>query len=150
MSRHHRSAARQIDRAVGVAVAAILAEGDVFGAGGGGELVVGVRVGATGALGSVGPGAAGPRRRPPGELSLQLVTRGTPTVGDPVTTLGSPDGPFEPGVRVGTVAAVDQAAGALTVSASVTPAVDVGSLDVVGVLPARARTTPRPVVTGGG
>lgn len=114
------------------------------------DLVVGVRVGAAGVLGSVGSGATGPRRRPAGELSLQLVTRGTPAVGDPVTTLGGPDGPFEPGVRVGTVTTVDRAAGALTASASVTPAVDVASLDVVGVLPATARTTPRPVATGGG
>jgi rod shape-determining protein MreC len=114
------------------------------------DLVVGVRVGASGVLGSVGSGAAGSRRRPPGELSLQLVTRGTPAVGDPVTTLGSAVGPFEPGVRVGTVSAVDAVDGALTASASVTPAVDVGTLDVVGVFPATGRTTPRPLVTGGG
>jgi len=114
------------------------------------DLVVGVRVGASGALGSVASGAAGPRRRPAGELSLQLLTPGAPATGDAVTTLGSRGGPFEPGLRVGTVTSVDRDASALTASASVSPAVDVGTLDVVGVLLTAPRDVARPPVTGGG
>ena len=52
------------------------------------DLTVGVRVGRAGTLGSI-TGATGERPRPAGQLSLELVQRGTVGVGDPVTTMGS-------------------------------------------------------------
>jgi len=57
------------------------------------------------------------------------------TVGDVVKTLGSVhERPYPPGIAVGTVASVDPAAGRLTATAVVRPAVDVARLDVVAVL----------------
>ncbi len=116
------------------------------------DLTVGVRVGGRGVLGQAAPTAA-PGGRPlgPGELSLSLVGSGTVAVGDAVTTLGSPGGrPFVPGVRVGTVSEVAPAAGRLTGTAVVAPALDPTVLDVVGVVVGAARTSPRPTATGGG
>lgn len=114
------------------------------------EVVVGVRVGPEGLLGSVSPhqpGSVGPRE--PGDLSLQLVAPGALTPGAPVHTLGSVDGrPFVAGVLVGTVRAADPDRGLLAPSGAVTPAVDVAGLDVVGVLLTAPRTTPRPAATG--
>ena len=115
------------------------------------DLVVGVRVGEDGTLGSVGSGARGAHRRPAGELNLTVVQRGGMRPGDAVTTLGSVGGsPFPAGLRVGTVLRVDDAAGDLTPTAVVRPAVDTSALGVVGVLRSGSRSTPRPVVTGGG
>ena len=115
------------------------------------DLVVGVKVGSTGTLGSVGSGAQGAHRRPAGELNLTVVERGRVRPGDVVTTLGSVGGlPFPPGLRVGTVERVDDAPGDLTPTASVRPATDVTTLGVVGILRAAPRSTPRPAVTGGG
>jgi rod shape-determining protein MreC len=115
-------------------------------------VTVGVRVGARGTLGSLSATApAGAGRRPGGRLSLTLVERGTVRVGDVVTTLGSVGGsPYPPGVRVGTVASVDPRRGQLTATASVLPAVDPTTLDVVGVLLPTARTTARTPVAGTG
>ena len=45
------------------------------------DLVVGVRVGAAGTLGSVGSGARGPQHRPAGQLNLTVVERGSVPVG---------------------------------------------------------------------
>jgi rod shape-determining protein MreC len=115
------------------------------------DLVVGVRVGAGGTLGSVGSGARGPQRRPAGQLNLTVVERGSVRSGDAVTTLGSVGGsPFPAGLRVGTVQEVDQVPGDLTPTAAVRPAVDLTTLDVVGVLLSGPRTTPRPSSTGTG
>ena len=115
------------------------------------DLVVGVRVGAAGTLGSVGSGARGPQHRPAGQLSLTVVERGTVRSGDAVTTLGSVGGsPFPAGLRVGSVQDVDEAPGDLTPTASVRPAVDLTTLDVVGVLLAGPRTTPRTPSTATG
>ena len=115
------------------------------------DLVVGVTVGSSGTLGSVGSGAQGAHRRPAGELNLTVVERGVVRPGDAVTTLGSVGGtPFPPGLRVGTVASVDEAPGDLTPTAGVRPAVDLSTLGVVGVLRTAPRSTPRPTVTGGG
>ncbi|SDP14679.1 rod shape-determining protein MreC [Pedococcus dokdonensis] len=115
------------------------------------DVVVGVRVGAAGALGSVGSGARGPQHRPAGQLNLTVVERGSVTVGDPVTTLGSVGGsPFPAGLRVGTVQDVDTAPGGLTPTAAVRPAVDLATLDVVGVLLHGPRSTPRTPATGQG
>jgi rod shape-determining protein MreC len=115
------------------------------------DLVVGVRVGSTGTLGSVGSGAQGVHRRAAGELNLTVVERGVVRTGDVVTTLGSVgESPFPPGLRVGTVERVDDAPGDLTPTASVRPATDVTTLGVVGILRTGPRSTPRPAVTGGG
>jgi rod shape-determining protein MreC len=115
------------------------------------DLVVGVRVGAAGTLGSVGSGARGPQRRPAGQLNLTVVERGSVQAGDAVTTLGSVGGsPFPAGLRVGSVQDVDQVPGDLTPTASVRPAVDLSTLDVVGVLLAGPRATPRTPSTGTG
>ncbi len=114
------------------------------------DLTVSVRVG-SGVLGSVGSGATGPRRQRAGDLTLTPVQRGVVSHGDAVTTLGSLDGtPYPPGLRVGTVTQVDSDPAALVPTAGVAPAVDVSTLDVVGVLVTPARTTPRTTATGGG
>ena len=114
------------------------------------DLVVGVRVGAAGTLGSVGSGARGPHPRAAGELNLTLVQRGTVTPGDVVTTMGSIGGvPFPAGLAVGTVATVDVSPGDLAPGAAVRPAVDVTTLDVVGVLTTPPPRTPRPALTAG-
>jgi rod shape-determining protein MreC len=114
------------------------------------DVVVGVRVGARGLLGSIGSrqsGNAGPRD--PRDLSLQLVAPGALAAGDAVTTLGSVDGrPFVAGVRVGTVRTVDPERGLLAPSAAVTPAVDVARLNIVGVLLTAPRSAPRAAATG--
>jgi rod shape-determining protein MreC len=115
------------------------------------DLVVGVRVGGAGTLGSVGSGARGPQRRAAGQLNLTVVERGSVRTGDVVTTLGSVGGsPFPAGLRVGRVEQVDQAPGDLTPTAAVRPAVDLTTLDVVGVLLDGPRTTPRAPSTGTG
>lgn len=113
------------------------------------DLTVGVRVGPAGTLGSL-TGAAGERPRAAGQLSLELVQRGAVRVGDSVTTMGSVGGrPFVPGIPVGSVSAVDPARGQLAPTGAVTPAVDVTTLDIVGVLLATPRTTPRAPAQGG-
>ena len=113
------------------------------------DLTISVRVGA-GVLGSVGSGATGPRRQATGDLTLTPVQRGRLSLGDPVTTLGSLGStPYLPGLRVGTVTEVDDDPAALVPTAGVAPAVDVTTLDVVGVLVTPPRTTPRTAATGG-
>lgn len=117
---------------------------------GGPDVVVGARVGAAGALATVGGSAAPAAGRDIGELGLTLVQAGALSVGDEVRTLGSIDGrPFEPGVLVGTVTAVQPQRGRLAPSGTVRPTVDVGALSVVGVLLSPPRSTPRPAATGG-
>ena len=115
------------------------------------DVAVGVRVGPAGRLGLVGGEGTRGRARSAGELGLALVEPGTVRVGDAVTTLGSPTGrPFVAGLRVGTVSRVDPAAGRLTATAVVSPAVDLGTVDVVGVVLAGQRATPRPSATATG
>lgn len=117
---------------------------------GGPDVVVGARVGADGALATVGGSAASSADRGPGDLGVALVQTGTLTVGDEVRTLGSVDGrPFVPGVLIGTVTEVEPQHGRLAPSGTVRPAVDVGTLSVVGVLLSEPRATPRPAQTGG-
>lgn len=117
---------------------------------GGADVIVGVRVGSTGTLGSVGSGARGARRRAAGLLDLTLVQRGVVHNGDLVTTLGSVGGaPYPPGLPVGTVTAMDTSSGDLAPTGAVRPAVDVTTLDVVGVLIAPPRSTPRAAVKAG-
>ena len=117
------------------------------------EVVVGVRVGpegrigtvsATGALG-IGSSVLGSRA-----LRLELVEQGEVSVGDMVTTLGSVDGrPFVAGVEVGRVTSVEPLRGRATTTAVVEPTVDLGSLGLVGILQTAPRTQPRPAATGG-
>lgn len=117
---------------------------------GGPDVTVGVRVGAAGALATVGGAAASATERDAGELGIALVQTGALRVGDEVRTLGSVDGrPFVPGVVVGTVSAVEPQRGRLAPSGTVRPAVDVSTLSVVGVLLTAPRTSPRTAVTGG-
>lgn len=64
--------------------------------------------------------------------------------GDRLVTMGSHEGtPFVPGVPVGAVEHVQDTPGALSRSAKVAPAVDVGSLDIVGVVVAGPEKDPR-------
>jgi rod shape-determining protein MreC len=113
------------------------------------DAAVGVRVGGTGRLGLVGGAGTRGQARGAGELGLSLVEPGSVQVGDAVTTLGSPTGrPFVAGLRVGTVTRVDPQSGRLTGTAVVAPTVDLGTLDVVAVVRAGARTTPRPSASG--
>ena len=115
------------------------------------DVVAGVRVGPAGTLGSVASGASGAIRRTAGLVNLTLVQRGAVQAGDAVTTLGSVGGsPYPPGLAVGTVTSVDTGPGDLAPTAAVRPAVDVTTLDVVGVLLLPPRTSPRPAVTAGG
>lgn len=115
------------------------------------DLAVGVRVGTAGALGSVsGSGATGAVPRAAGLLSLRLVQATTITAGDAVSTLGSVGNrPFVPGETVGTVVSVDPQHGRLAATATVRPAVDPTTLDVVGVLLSAPRSELRPSTTGG-
>jgi rod shape-determining protein MreC len=113
------------------------------------DLAVGVRVGARGVLGeAAGAARSGASAPDPGRLSLALVERGTMSIGDAVTTLGSVGGrPFVAGVRVGRVGSVERDPGRLAEVGTVVPAVDTTALDVVAVVLDPARTDPRPVVT---
>jgi rod shape-determining protein MreC len=118
---------------------------------GGPEIVVAVRVGSPGTLGSVTSGAHGARSRAPGLLDLTLVQRGAVRGGEQVTTLGSVGGsPYPPGLPVGTVTAMDPSSGDLAPTGAVRPAVDVTTLDIVGVLTVPPRVTPRAAVKVGG
>lgn len=114
------------------------------------DLTVGVRVGPRGVLGEAsGAALAGGARPGAGLLSFALVDRGTATVGDVVTTLGSVgDRPYVPGIPVGTVGTVHLGVGRLAPTGTVVPAVDTTALDVVAVVLGSARSTPRPAATG--
>lgn len=110
------------------------------------DVVVGVRAGPKGTLGSLAaaPVPAGATRSA-GEVTLTLVELGEVRVGDGVTTLGSVDSrPFIAGIPVGTVTSVDPRRGQVGVTAAVRPAVDVATLDVVGIVLAPPREYPRP------
>lgn len=115
------------------------------------EVVVGVRVGPDGVIGSVrGSWTTMDGPRSPGQLSLELLGNGRVGPGDRIVTLGSVDGrPFVEGVSVGTIASLDHPRGRLATSAAVTPAVDPAELGVVGVLLTQPRLQPRPAAIGG-
>ncbi|MDT0301198.1 rod shape-determining protein MreC [Streptomonospora wellingtoniae] len=64
--------------------------------------------------------------------------------GQRIVTLGSLEGtPYVPGVPVGTITSVDKTPGRLTRTGRAEPAVDFGSLDVVGVIVAGPEDDPR-------
>lgn len=115
--------------------------------------VVGVRVGVAGRLATVGPPTASESvARPRGSLTLTFVEPGNPALGDRVRTLGSvSERPYAAGLLVGTVTSLDPdrdaAAGQVTRTATVLPAVEIDTLDVVAVLVPQVRTTPRPAVS---
>ncbi|QNN50215.1 hypothetical protein H9L10_03990 [Phycicoccus endophyticus] len=115
------------------------------------EVTVGVRVGTAGTLGEAsGTAQPGAPVADPGTLSLALLDTAPLRRGATVRTLGSPGGrPFAPGVRVGVVTRVRSGAGRLAATGVVTPAVDPGTLDVVGVVVGASRSRPRPAATGG-
>ncbi|MFK5633095.1 MULTISPECIES: rod shape-determining protein MreC [unclassified Ornithinimicrobium] len=100
------------------------------------DVVVGVRYGTEGALGSVRAGGApGLPPRAHGELTLTALGDSPIGVGDEVTTLGSPDDrPYVARVPLGTVTAVDPDRGQLGRTAVVTPHVDTDVLDLVAVV----------------
>lgn len=129
------------------------------------SLTVGVRVGPSGVLGAVsGATAPGTAQAEPGSrgspgspgaprllglLGLRLVQRGAVHPGDAVTTLGSVGNrPFVPGLPIGTVTAVDHQHAGLAATATVRPAVDPATLDLVGVLLSAPRDAPRAPATG--
>ena len=98
------------------------------------DLVIGARTEA-GLLGTVGPPAAGGEARESGQLTFTAIAFGDAEPGDRLTTLGSPDDtPFVAGIPVGEVTAVDAATGRVGLTAAVTPAVDIATLDVVAVI----------------
>ncbi len=100
------------------------------------QVVVGVRFGADGALGDVQADTPpGLPARGHGELTLTAMGDSEITVGDEVTTLGSPDDiPYAAGIPLGTVTAVDPDRGQLGRTAVVTPHVDTDTLDLVAVV----------------
>ena len=111
------------------------------------DVVVGVRVGDSGVIGTVAPG---PSSGEGAGLRLDLVEQGEVRVGDAVTTLGSVDDrPFAAGIPVGTVTAVISPAGRATVTAVVEPAMALSRSRVVGILRTEPRAEPRPAVTAG-
>lgn len=103
---------------------------------GGADVVVGVRFGDEGALGSVdGRPAPGLPPRGSGELSLTSLGDSPITEGDLVTTLGSPDSiPYVAGIPLGTVTSVDPEDGNLGATAVVSPFIDPDTLDLVAVV----------------
>ena len=95
---------------------------------------VGARLATTGALGlASGDGS--------GRLRWVQVDPGPVAVGATLLTTGSDT--FVPDLPVGTVRGVDGTPGGPTATATVRPFVDVGSLDLVGVVVDVPRTTPR-------
>jgi rod shape-determining protein MreC len=98
------------------------------------DLVVGVRTEGTGLLGTAGPPDAG-QPREPGQLTFTAIAFGEASSGERLLTLGSPDNvPFVAGIPIGEVAAVDPSSGRVGLTATVTPAVDIATLDVVAVV----------------
>lgn len=99
-------------------------------------VVVGVRFGPEGALGSVEAVAPpGLPTRSHGDLTLTALGDGEVRVGDEVRTLGSPDDlPYAAHIPLGTVTAVDPDRGQLGRTAVVRPHVDGDTLDLVAVV----------------
>lgn len=102
------------------------------------DVVVAVRFGADGALGSVEASPAQAHQLPargPDELTLIGVGQSPIAVGDVVTTLGSPDSrPYVAGVPLGEVVSVDPPNGGVSASAAVRPYMRADTLDLVAVV----------------
>ncbi|MGD8150217.1 rod shape-determining protein MreC [Ornithinimicrobium sp. Y1694] len=99
-------------------------------------VVVGVRFGHEGALGTVqATPAPGLPPRSYGDLTLTALGDTDIQVGDEVTTLGSPDDtPYAARIPLGVVASVDPDRGQLGATAVVRPHVDTDLLDLVAVV----------------
>ncbi|GAA1123071.1 rod shape-determining protein MreC [Nocardiopsis composta] len=107
---------------------------------------VGVRMEGTGQIGVVHGRSHPLDSDAPAELELMRADAKI-AEGDRIVTMGSHDGaPFVPGVPVGTVTEVRDTPGALTRTAEVRPAVDLGALDIVGVVLAAPEEDPRDAV----
>lgn len=100
------------------------------------DVVVGVRFGEQGALGSVqATPVPGLPTRGHGDLTLTVMGDSPVSVGDEVVTLGSPDGvPYAAGIPLGTVTSLDPDRGQLDRTAVVRPHVDTDTLDLVAVV----------------
>lgn len=100
------------------------------------DLVIGARGAESGLLGTVTPGAlADAGEREPGQLTFTPISFGEPTPGEQLLTLGSPDSsPFVAGLPIGTITSIDPAAGRISRTAAITPAVDIARLSVVAVI----------------
>lgn len=124
-----------VDGLVGRVVRVAPASSDVLLLGDAG-VVVGVRFGDLGGLGTVGATATpGVAPRGYGELTLTVVGDTEVAVGDEVSTLGSPDDrPYVARVPLGTVTSVDPDRGQLGGTAVVRPHVDPDTLDLVAVV----------------
>ncbi|ACV05967.1 rod shape-determining protein MreC [Kytococcus sedentarius] len=111
------------------------------------QLSTGVRAesGAMGVLSSSAP--PGTPQRTGTDLTLRAFEAGTFSEGDVLTTLGGPSSPFVDGVPVGEITAVDADQGQLQETAVVEPAVQVSTLEVVGVLSVAEREESRQTVT---
>lgn len=102
------------------------------------QVVVGTRLGSSAALGTI-------RGTERGQLIFELNgQRPSLRKGDVLFTAGSTTYPA--GIPVGTLTAVTADANALTRSGQVTPFVDTGALDLVGVITDGTRTTARPAL----
>lgn len=98
------------------------------------EAGVGVRTGAKGVIGTL-RGSDPTTAHGVDELVLTLLSADRVEDGDEVRTLGSPgERPYPAGIRVGTVTDVERAAGELTDTARVRPAVDLATVGVVAVV----------------
>lgn len=108
-----------------------------------GTSAVGARLEATRKIGVVNGGAL--PGGPEAEMTYELFDMEAPVEpGDRVVTLGSHEGaPFVPGVPIGSVEEVQVSPGALSRIASIAPAVDFASLDLVGVVVAGPAEDPR-------
>ncbi|NLW99627.1 MAG: rod shape-determining protein MreC [Actinomycetales bacterium] len=100
------------------------------------DLVVGARALDSQLLGTVTPPASGdPAAREHGELTLTTISFGDLRTGEQVVTVGSPDDtPLVAGIPVGKITSVDPPRGRVDVTATLLPAVDIGTLDVVAVI----------------
>lgn len=98
--------------------------------------IVGARLERSRALGRLtGAAPAGSVRHTDKDVGLTLAPGGSATAGDVVVTAGSPgDVPYPAGVPIGTVSRVEADRGQSERVAAVTPFVELGALDVVGVL----------------
>ncbi|MDO5503240.1 MAG: rod shape-determining protein MreC [Actinomycetia bacterium] len=99
------------------------------------DLVVGARTTPGDLLGTVSPPGTDGAPRSAGQLTFTAIAFGDLAEGEQLVTVGSPgSAPFVAGIPIGSVAEVDPAAGRVGVSAAITPAVDIATLDIVAVI----------------
>jgi len=100
------------------------------------DLVIGARGVDSGLLGTVSAPAQGDLATgSQGELTFTAIASGEPRRDEDLVTVGSPDEiPFVAGLPIGFIHSVEEWTGRPNVEAAVTPAVDIGRLDVVAVI----------------